>query len=146
MTPSGEKREAFRICSTPSRKMKKALMVGVAAGILELGGCGGRQTQPAKNENRPKIYSLEDVSKELRDGGVQLNSTPDDVRSFFSKHRAYDVCKDFDGGVIAVMRNKRADSKADDQYIVVTYRDGKVAHLDIGPPQFSAGHVAGYCQ
>jgi hypothetical protein len=128
------------------RKMKKALMVGVAAGILELGGCGGSESKPAKNENRPKIYSLEDVNQELRDGGVQLNSTQEDARSFFKKHRAYDVCKDFNGGVIAVMRNKRVDPKADDQYVVLTYRDGKVAYLDIGPPQFSTGNVASYCQ
>jgi hypothetical protein len=43
------------------------------------------------------------------------------------------------------MRNRRIDPKADDEYIVIAYRGGKVSNLDIGPSQFSAGNVASYC-
>jgi hypothetical protein len=89
---------------------------------------------------------MDAVNQELREGGVQVNSAREDVQGFFRTHPAYQVCRDFDGGLIAVMRNKRTDPKVDDQYIVVSYREGKVNSLDIGPPQFSAGNVASYCQ
>jgi DNA-directed RNA polymerase specialized sigma24 family protein len=54
--------------------------------------------------------------------------------------------EEYVGGLMAVMRNKRTDPKADDQHVVVAYRDGKVTYLDVGPPQFSAENVASYCQ
>ena len=92
-----------------------------------------------------KVYSMDDVSKELSDGGVQLNGSPDNVHAFFTAHPAYAICRDNAAGVIAVMRNSKIDPKADDQYIVIVYRDGKVAGLDIGPAMFSAGNVASYC-
>lgn len=90
-------------------------------------GCRGA---PEHTSRQPTILSLEDVSQQLRDRGVPLGGEPDTVRAFF------------DGGLIAVIRYSDADPKADDQYIVIAYCDGKVASLHIGPPQFSVGHAA----
>lgn len=124
--------------------MKK---LAILVGMLAFGGCGGSPSKPAKTLDLPKVYSMGDVDQELRQAGVQLGSTPADVHAFFTAHPAYRVCKDLDdAGLVAMLSNKRADPKADDQYIVVAYRDGKVSNLDIGPPQFSAGNVASYCK
>jgi hypothetical protein len=124
----------------------------VVAALFVLAGCGGSSPKttsgssvvPAKSPG--KIYSLEDVSQELEHAGVQLNGGELAAHAFFKEHPAYQICKDVEGAVtIAVMRNRRIDPKADDEYIVIAYRDGKVSNLDIGPPQFSAGNVASYC-
>jgi hypothetical protein len=135
------------------KRMKNVFRVKTMAAILALAGCSSHAPKQATDDahaaptrNQPKVYSMEDVSQELQQGGVELNSTRENVQAFFKGHSEYRVCKDFDGGLIAVMRNKRADPKADDQYVVVAYRDGKVTNLDVGPPQFSAGNVASYCQ
>lgn len=123
-------------------------IVLIAAGFVALAGCssGPKPDAQANTAERPKVYSMEDVNQELRQAGVETGASPELVQAFFKSHSAYQVCKDFEGGLIAVMRNKKADPKADDQYVVVAYRDGKVAGLDIGPPQFSAGNVASYCR
>lgn len=127
--------------------MKTLVLVTVV--LLVLCGCSSK-TAPASSSasvgaDKPKIYSMDDVNQELKDAGVQLGSTQEDAESFFKAHPNYQVCQDNEGGLIAVMRNQRADPKSDDQYIVVAYREGKVAGLDIGPPQFSAGNIAAYC-
>jgi hypothetical protein len=132
--------------------MKTIPRFTVVATLFALAGCGGGSPNttsgssvvPAKSPG--KVYSLEDVSQELAQAGVQLNGDELAAHAFFKEHSAYHVCKDVDGAAtIAVMRNRRIDPKADDQYIVIAYRGGKVSNLDIGPPQFSAGNVASYC-
>lgn len=132
--------------------MKTIPRFAVVAALFALAGCGGSSPKttsgssvvPAKSPG--KIYSLEDVSQELAGAGVQLNGDEPAAHEFFKEHPAYQICKDIDGAVtIAVMRNRRIDLKADDEYIVIAYRGGKVSELDIGPPQFSAGNVASYC-
>jgi len=132
--------------------MKTIPRFTVAVILVALAGCGGSSPKttsgssasPAKSPG--KIYSLEDVSQELAQAGVQLNGDELAAHAFFKEHSAYQICKDINGTVtIAVMRNRRINPKADDEYIVISYRDGKVSYLDIGPPQFSAGNVASYC-
>jgi hypothetical protein len=130
--------------------MKSAMTAAIAASILATAGCDvPKQSADAgqtTTTSQGKVYSLDDVNHELRDGGVQPESSQDVAREFFKEHPAYTVCKDFDGGMIAVVRNKKVDAKADDQYIVIAYREGKLNSLEIGPPQFSVGNVASYCQ
>jgi hypothetical protein len=132
--------------------MKAIPRFTVVATLFALAGCGGSSPKttssssivPAKSPG--KIYSLEDVSQELAQAGVQLNGDEFAAHAFFKEHSAYHICKDVDGAAtIAVMRNRRIDPKADDEYIVIAYRNGKVSNIDIGPPQFSAGNVASYC-
>jgi hypothetical protein len=132
--------------------MKTIPRFTVVATLFALAGCGGSSSKstnvtsvaPAKSPG--KIYSLEDVSQELAQGGVKIDGDELAAHAFFKEHSAYQVCKDIDGAVtIAVMRNRLIDPKADDEYIVIAYRGGKVSNLDIGPPQFSAGNVASYC-
>lgn len=107
--------------------------------ILLLSGC--------KSTAKPKIYSLEDVTKELQEGSVQMGSSEEVVRAFFKAHPAYHVCRDYPGQfLISVVRNSQADPKSDDQYIVVHYSDGKVDQMEIGPPQFSVGNLPSYCK
>jgi hypothetical protein len=132
--------------------MKTISRCTVVAVLFALAGCGGSSPKstsgssvvPAKSPG--KIYSLQDVSQELEGAGVQLNGDELAAHAFFKEHPAYQICKNLDGAVtIAVMRDRRIDPNADDEYIVIAYRDGKVTNLDIGPPQFSAGNVASYC-
>ena len=122
------------------------------AALLALTGCGSTSSQTdgassaAPAQGQVKIYSLEDVSHELEQAGVKLDGEEVAAHAFFKEHPAYHVCKDIDGAAtVAVMRNRRLDPKADDQYIVIGYRSGKISELDIGPPQFSAANVASYC-
>lgn len=124
----------------------------VAAALFALAGCAGSSPNTTSGssvvaaKSPGKIYSLEDVSKELAQAGVQLDGDELAAHAFFKEHPAYQICKNVEGAVtIAVMRNRRIDPNADDEYIVIAYRDGKVSNLDIGPPQFSAGNVASYC-
>jgi hypothetical protein len=132
--------------------MKTIPRVTAVAALFALAGCGGSSPKtisgspvvPAKSPG--KIYSLEDVSQELAQAGVQLNGDELAAHAFFKEHSAYQLCKNVAGAItIAVMRNRRIDPHADDEYIVIAYRDGKVSELDIGPAQFSAGNVASYC-
>ena len=133
--------------------MRNLSVVLAATAWLALAGCGSSTKTAASAEpaepaaSKAKIYSMDDVNQELSAAGVALGATQEIVRSFFKDHPAYHVCRDDDtGGLIAVMKNSKVDPKSDDQYIVIAYREGKVANLDIGPPQFSAGNVASYCQ
>ena len=125
-------------------------MPALLASVLVVGSCGdspnqsGRSTQRAV-VNQGKVYSMDDVNRELRDAGVQPYSTQDVAREFFKAHPAYTICNDFEGGIIAVVRNRTIDPNTDDQYIIIGYREGKLESLDIGPPQFSVGNVASYC-
>ena len=131
--------------------MTKSLLL-VAIVVLALCGCNSKRAPAASNEassssaSKPRVYTLEDVNGELTQGGVQSGASRETVQGFFKDHPAYHVCQDSEARLIAVMRNKQADPKADDQYIVIGYKDGGVNSIDIGPPQFSAGNVASYCQ
>ena len=130
--------------------MTKSLLLAVVI-ALSLCGCSSKSAPAASSESansasKPKVYSLEDVNGELTQGGVQSGASRETVQGFFKDRPAYHVCQDSEAGLIAVMRNKQADPKADDQYIVIGYKDGGVNSIDIGPPQFSAGNVASYCQ
>jgi hypothetical protein len=110
-------------------------------------GCNSNTGSAAKPEApKGKVYSLEEVDQELNAGGVKLEAPMEDVQTFFKAHPEYQVCMNNDGALIAVMRNKKVDPKADDQFIVIAYRDGKVANRDIGPPQFSVGNPEKYCR
>jgi PBP1b-binding outer membrane lipoprotein LpoB len=128
------------------------IMVVLVSILLLLSGCSRKpapaasSTESSASGSKAKVYSMKDVDQELTQGGVQSGASREQVQSFFKDHSAYHVCQDSEGGLIAVMRNKQADPKADDQYIVVGYKDGAVNSIDIGPPQFSAGNVASYCQ
>ena len=118
--------------------------------IVLMTGCS-RSSQPSPSSasapaEKPKIYALEDVDKELKDAGVALDADQATVKSFFSSHPAYHVCQDTEGSTIAVTRNKKVDPKADEEYIVIAYRDAKVANLDITPAMFSASDLASYCR
>ena len=104
-----------------------------------------QSSNPSAPADKPKVYSVDDVNQELNQGGVQNGASQADVQAFFKANPRYQVCQDNDGGLIAVIRNKQADPTADDQYIVIAYRQGVVASRDIGPPQFSVGNVASYC-
>jgi hypothetical protein len=128
------------------------MRICLLAAIFSLSLCAcGHKSEPAATDSgsasaKPKVYKLEDVNQELTEGGVQSGASRDTVQGFFKDHPAYHVCQDSEAGLIAVLRNKQADPKADDQYIVIGYKDGGVNSIDIGPPQFSAGNVASYCQ
>jgi hypothetical protein len=118
---------------------------------IVLGGCG-----KAKQENADstaiaapaaKIYSLDDVGKELNEGQVVLGGTHDNVRAFYASHANYHVCKDDEAFTVAVVWNHKVDKHADDQYVVTNYnRDGTIGGMETGPPQFSAGNLTSYCK
>ena len=126
--------------------MKKVILLAVFL-ALALGGCTKKSSnESADSANKAKVYKLEDVNQEMTQGGIQAGASRETVQGFFKDRPAYHVCQDSEAGLIAVMRNKQVDPKADDQYIVIGYKDGGVNSIDIGPPQFSAGNVASYCQ
>jgi hypothetical protein len=131
--------------------MKNTTMAVTLGGVLMLVGCRSAPKRSAGVDqssatSKGKVYSMDGVDHELRDAGIELDSTQEVAREFFKAHPAYTICKDFDGGMIAVVRNKKIDPKVDDQYIVLSYREGKLASRDIGPGMFSVGNVASYCQ
>lgn len=115
--------------------------------LLATAGCKSKAaSESASNEaNKPKIYSLTDVDNELKEAGVQMTSTQEELRNFFKMHPNYQVCQDTDYMLVARMRNSKVDAHASDQYIFATYRDGKIAEFEIGPPEFSVGNLASYC-
>ena len=128
-------------------------LLGISV-FLSLSGCGkakqenadGSSSGSGSTASAAKIYSLEDVDKELKEGQVVLNGTHDNVRAFFQSHPNYHVCKDDEAFTIAVIRNKKVDKHADDQYVVANYnRDGTIGAMEVGPPQFSVGNLASYC-
>ena len=126
--------------------MKKWCM-GVAAIVL-LGGCksnttvGGYLAGPEKR----KIYTLSDVDKDMKESGVKLSSSKQDLKDFAKTHPNYEVCQDTDYLFVARMRNSKVDKQVSDQYIVATYdKDGKILNLEVGPPEFSVGNLPSYC-
>lgn len=95
----------------------------------------------------PKIYSMEDVDKELKEGQVVMGGTRENTRAFFQSHANYQVCKDMDSFTVAAVRNSKVDKHADDIYVVARYnRDGTIGAMDVGPPQFSVGDLTSYCK
>ena len=101
----------------------------------------------APTASAPKIYSLEDVDKELTEGQVVMRSSHENTRAFFQSHAHYQVCKDMESVTVAVVRNSKVDKHADDIYIVARYnRDGTIGAMDVGPPQFSVGDLTSYCK
>lgn len=124
--------------------MRTLILVSLACGIVC--GCGKSNTE-ATPAAAHKIYSLEDVSKALQDANVVITSgTRQDAQAFFAAHPEYQVCQDSEAFTVAVARNAKYDPKADDIYIVASYRDGKIATMEVGPPQFSAGNLTSYCK
>ena len=127
----------------------KSLILVAAIGLAAC-GCGnksnsGASATPAAPAHR--IYDTDAVSKDLSAAGVVISTgARQDVQAFFAAHSDYQVCTDSDAFSVAVVRNAKYDPKADDIYIVASYRDGKIASLDIGPPQFSAANLTSYCR
>jgi hypothetical protein len=120
----------------------------VTAVLLVLGGCKSEAPSggDAAGTEKPKIYTLDDVDKELKEAGVQLNSAREDLRNFRKAHPNYQVCQDTDYMFVARMRNSKIDAHVSDQYIVAAFdKDGKIANLEVGPPEFSVGNLPSYC-
>ncbi len=121
--------------------------------LLALVGCKSKSAEPAAgNASKPdapkaKVYHLEDVDKELADAGVTMDSAPDAADEFFKAHPVYHVCQKTDASVIAVVRNPKTNNPADaDQFIVLAYRDGKLANREVGPAMFSVGNLESACR
>ena len=126
--------------------MKKWCM-GVAVIVL-LGGCKSKSgtNGDAAGPEKQKVYTLADVDKEMKESGVQLSSTQEDLRNFAKAHPNYEVCQDTDYLFVARVGNSKVDKQVSDQYIVATYdKDGKILNLEVGPPEFSAGNLQSYC-
>ncbi|HYL83874.1 MAG TPA: hypothetical protein VE263_06550 [Candidatus Angelobacter sp.] len=122
---------------------------------LALGGCGKAKQEDADasagasapTASVPKIYSMEDVDKELKEGQVVMGGSRENTRAFFQAHANYQVCKDMESMTVAVVRNSKVDKHADDIYIVARYnRDGTIGAMDVGPPQFSVSDLTSYCK
>jgi hypothetical protein len=119
-----------------------------AAVLLALFACKSKATAngDAAGPDQQKIYTLSDVDKDMKESGVQLSSTKEDLRNFAKSHPNYEVCQDTDYLFVARTRNSKIDKPASDQYIVATYdTDGKILNLEVGPPEFSAGNLPSYC-
>jgi hypothetical protein len=135
-------------------------LLGSCMFCLSLGGCGKAKledvdasagasapTASAPTASAPKIYSMEDVDKELKEGQVVMGSSHENTRSFFQSHANYQVCKDMESFTVAVVRNSKVDKHADDIYIVARYnRDSTIGAMDVGPPQFSVNDLTSYCK
>ena len=121
---------------------------------LSVGGCGKAKQEDvaspgasAPAASAPKIYSMEDVDKELKEGQVVMSSSHENIRAFFQSHANYQVCKEMESFTVAVVRNSKVDKHADDIYIVARYnRDGTIGAMDVGPPQFSVSDLTSYCK
>ena len=121
-----------------------------AAILLGMCGCKGKASTDAAstdgaNTNKPGIYELADVDKEMKEAGIQLESSQEDLRNFFKAHPAYQICQDTDYMLVARMQNSKIDPKVHDQYISAVYRDRKVFSLEVGPPEFSVANLPSYC-
>ena len=130
-------------------------LLGGCVFCLSLGGCGkatrgdvdASPGASAPTASAPKIYSMEDVDKELKEGQVVMSSSHENTRAFFQSHANYQVCKDMESFTVAVVRNSKVDKHADDIYIVARYnRDGTIGAMDVGPPQFSVSDLTSYCK
>lgn len=118
--------------------------------VIVLSLCGCKSGSPsgdnaAAESTKPRIYELADVDKEMKEAGIQLNSSREDLRNFFRTHPTYQVCQDTEQMLIARMRNSKIDPKLHDQYISAVYRDGKIFNLEVGPPEFSVANLPSYC-
>jgi hypothetical protein len=119
-----------------------------AAILLALCGCKGKASAGAadgSDPNKPRIYELADIDKEMKDAGIQLESSPEDLRSFFKAHPNYQVCQDTSYMIVARMRNSKIDPKVHDEYIVAAFKGSKITNLDVGPPEFSVANLPSYC-
>lgn len=130
-------------------------LLGVCVFCLSLGGCGKAKQEDveaspgasAPSASAPKIYSMEDVDKELKEGQVVMGGSRENTRAFFQSHGDYQVCKDMESMTIAVLRNSKVDKHADDIYLVARYNlDGTIGAMEVSPPQFSVGNLASYCK
>jgi hypothetical protein len=115
--------------------------------------CGCRKsakpegTAADAGSTQAKIYALDDVDKELKEGMVVMGGTHADARAFFNSHPEFQLCKDLESFSVAVVRNKKADPRADDIYVITNYeRYGKIGAMEVGPPQFSVNNPASYCK
>ena len=110
-----------------------------------LGFCGCKSNSSPVAE-KPKIYTLSDVDREMKEAGVTMQSSREELRAFFKSHPNYQVCQDTDYMLVARMRNSKIEPRASDQYIVAAYQpDGKISNLEIGPPEFSVANLPSYC-
>lgn len=126
--------------------MKRAFLIPIVC--LVFCGCG-KKPGPADADaaaGAAKIYNLTDVDQELKEGKVDIGGTREDAQAFFQAHPEYQVCQDSESFLVAVMRNKKKDPKADDIFIVTNYRDGKISAMEVGPPQFSVNNLPSYCK
>lgn len=130
-------------------------LFGVCVFCVYLGGCSKAKqadTEAASGASAPaaaapKIYSMEDVDKELKEGRVVMGGSRENTRAFFQSHDSYQVCKDMESMTIAVVRNSKVDKHADDIYIVARYNlDGTIGAMEVGPPQFSVGNLTSFCK
>jgi hypothetical protein len=93
-----------------------------------------------------KVYSLNDVDEQMKAANFVLNGTHEGAQAFFQSHPEFKVCKDTDSFSVAVVRNKKADPKTDDIFILANYKDGKTSGMEVGPRQFSANNLESYCK
>lgn len=130
-------------------------LLGGCVFCLSLGGCGKAKQgdvdaspgASAATASGPKIYSMEDVDTELKEGQVVMGGSRENTRAFFQSHANYQVCKDMDSLTVAVVRNSKVDKHADDIYVVARYnRDGTIGAMDVGPPQFSVSDLTSFCK
>ena len=129
--------------------MKKALLLSTV--LLFLCGCtkksGPGDATVTPSAPAAKVYDVSAVSEELREGNVVINGAHQDFKAFFAAHPNYQLCTDDDAFSVGVIRNKKADPKADDIFIVANYnRDGSIGGLDITPQMFSVSNLTSYCK
>src|SRR5215469_11356645 len=103
--------------------MKKALLLSTV--LLFLCGCtkksGPGDATVTPSAPAAKVYDVSAVSEELREGNVVINGAHQDFKAFFAAHPNYQLCTDDDAFSVGVIRNKKADPKADDVFIVANY-------------------------
>lgn len=130
-------------------------LLGVCVFYVSLGGCGKAKQENADASagastpaaSAPKIYSMEDVDKDLKEGRVVMGGTRENTRAFFQSHAEYHVCQDMQSMTIAVLQNSKVDKHADDIYVVARYNlDGTIGAMDVGPPQFSVSDLPSFCK
>jgi hypothetical protein len=135
-------------------------LLGVSLFYVSLGGCGKAKQEDVDastgasaavastpGASAPKIYSMEDVDKDLKEGQVVMGGSRENTRAFFQSHADYQVCQDMQSMTIAVLRNSKVDKHADDIYIVARYNlDGTIGAMEVTPPQFSVSNLASYCK
>jgi hypothetical protein len=117
--------------------------------LFALCGCKSKTSADAadgSDPSKPRIYELADIDKEMKDAGIQLESSPEDLRNFFKAHPNYQVCQDTSYMIVARMRNSKIDPKVHDEYIVAALHGSKITNLDVGPPEFSVANLPSYCK